>query len=160
MKGQQRERLYLKILKAYKNDYGRLYIVLDNIPKMTYEKSGKDYVGSATLPDGTIVFSRFLKKHSCRGAFCGAVISLNMGDGCYTYVQDYWHDEGPYKDHGEFVVVGCGTVQGLQECYIYESACINKKVLDKLLDDYLEHDDFCTYKALEDWVKSYGEQIL
>lgn len=103
------------------------YCLFDEIPEITYEKIGSSYVGSATDNNGNIIFSNYLGYESFGNAFGGRELTLKMKDGTTEKVKDYWFDWGHYKNHGEFIDIGGGTLEKLQECYVYCGYNINKK---------------------------------
>lgn len=145
----------MKILKMYvARRYGNVhyYCMFDEIPEITYEKIGADYVGSAVDEDGDIIFSHFLRK-SYSGAFAGRELSLKMKDGSVQKIKDYWWDSGHYRGHGEFVDIGAGTLEDLQNCYVYCSCNINKATFQKMLDDYYSREKEYEYYEIEEWAK-------
>ena len=141
----------LKLCRIQQSSWIHYYVIFDEIPQMTYEKVGTDYVGSACMEDGTVIFSEFLKK-SQRGAFAGRTIPLTMKDGSVRNICDYWWDNGPYPAHGEFISIGAGTVADLQRCYVYCGMNIAKAAFEKMLDEYFQHDHSYEYYKLQDWV--------
>ena len=141
----------LKLYRAQRSSWTHYYVIFDEIPRLTYEKIGADYIGSACMDDGTVIFSEFLKKgHS--GAFAGRTIPLTMKDGSVKNICDYWWDNGPYPAHGEFVSIGSGTISDLQQCYVYCSMNIAKAAFEKMLEEYFRHDHSYEYYELQDWV--------
>lgn len=56
----------LKLCRIQQSSWIHYYVIFDEIPQMTYEKVGTDYVGSACMEDGTVIFSEFLKKRPTR----------------------------------------------------------------------------------------------
>jgi hypothetical protein len=143
----------IKILKLIKTDYGHYHAVFDSIPEMTYEKIGSDYIGSAVDDDGEIIFSRYLKREPFGNAFGGSELTLNMKDGSVHKIKDYWFDHGSYKKHGEFISIGAGTVEKLQDCYVYRGCNINKKTFENMVDEYLTRDKIHGYDDVEEWCK-------
>lgn len=143
----------MKILKMYvARKYGNVhyYCLFDEMPEITYEKIGTDFVGSAVDDDGDIIFSHFLHKGSS-GAFGGRELALTMKDGSTQKIKDYWWDNGYYRQHGEFVDIGAGTLEELQECYVYYGCNINKVAFQKMLDDYYSREKEYAYYDIEAW---------
>lgn len=138
----------LKLCRVKQSSWIHYYVIFDEIPQMTYEKVGANYVGSACMEDGTVIFSEFLKKGH-RGAFAGRTIPLTMKDGSVENICDYWWDNGPYPAHGEFIGIGAGTVSDLQKCYVYCSMNIAKAAFEKMLEEYFRHDHSHEYYELQ-----------
>lgn len=156
----------MKILKMYVNrKYANhsYYCLFDEIPETTYEKIGCDYVGSAVDESGNVIFSSWLKRESYGNAFAGREISLPMKDGTVEKIKDYWFDRGSYPEHGEFVSIGCGTLEQLQNCYVYYGCCINKKTFETMLADYYSREKEYEYNEIQKWCnlqhKWYGVVI-
>lgn len=146
----------MKILKMYvarKYGDGNYYCLFDEIPEITYEKIGLDYVGSACDENGNIVFSDHLGYEPYRHAFAGRELSLHMKNGSIQKIKDHWFDYGHYKKHGEFIVIGVGTLKSLQNCYVYHSYNINKDIFQKMLDDYYSREKEYEYYEIEKWTK-------
>lgn len=143
----------MKILKMCVNrkyGYANYYCLVDEMPEITYEKIGTDYVGSAVDQNGNVIFSNFLKKGG-KGAFAGRELSLKMKDGSIQKIKDFWWDYGRYKKHGEFIDIGIGTLEKLQKCYVYCSCNINKSAFRKMLDDYYSREREYEYYEIEAW---------
>lgn len=143
----------MKILKLIKQNYGHYFAVFDEIPRIEYEKVGADYVGSAVDSNGNIIASNHLKKERFGDAFGGREIALKMKGGSTEKIKDYWFDHGSYAQHGEFVSIGAGTVEKLQNCYVYFSYNINKSTFKKMVDEYLSKDRLYEYREVEEWCK-------
>ena len=60
--------LKMCVIRRYGKEHH--YCMFDEIPEITYEKVGCDYVGSACDENGNIVFSKFLKKRAFWKCFC------------------------------------------------------------------------------------------
>lgn len=145
----------MKILKmCVIREHGNVhyYCVFDEMPEITYEKVGADYVGSAIDTDGNVIFSHFLRK-GYSGAFAGRELSLTMKDGNVQKIKDYWWDDGHYRGHGEFIDIGAGTLADLQKCYVYCSCNINRTAFWKMLDDYYSREKEYKYYDIDAWVK-------
>jgi len=127
--------------------------MFDEIPQLTYEKIGSSYIGSAITETGDIIFSEHLGYDSWGKAFAGREITLTMKDGSEQKIKDYWYDWGSYKPHGEFVGIGAGTLESLQNCYVYCGYNINKGTFQKMLDDYYSRDKEYEYYEIEKWCK-------
>jgi len=143
----------LKILKLIKHKYDRYSAVFDEIPALTYEKIGSDYVGSAVNSNGDIVASHWLKKERYGDAFGGRELELEMKDGSVEKIKDYWFDYGSYPEHGEFMSIGAETLEGLQRCYVYFGYYINAVTFQKMVDEYLKFEKVYGYWEVEDWCK-------
>lgn len=141
----------MKILKLVKNAYDHYYVVVDEVPELTYEKIGFDYVGSSIDSDDNIIASRYLKRENFGNAFGGRTLNLKMKDGTIKSIKDYWFDYGSYEKHGEFVGIGIGTLEELQKCYVYCSYNINKNTFTKMVDEYLKSDKIYDYREVEKW---------
>ena len=143
----------MKIIKLYKSNSGHHYVMFDEIPEMTYEEIGSDYIGSATDTDGNIIFSENLGYRPYGDAFGGRELSLKMKDGSVQKIKDHWFDCGCYKGHGEFIDIGAGTLEGLQKCYVYCGMNINKTSFEIMLDDYYSREKEYEYYEIEEWCK-------
>lgn len=148
----------MKILKMYVNRtsyQSSYYCVLDEIPQVTYEKVGNNYVGSAVDENGNIIFSDYLiyDPHPFRPAFGGRELTLHMKDGDIKKIKNYWFDAGYCEEHGEFIGIGAGTLDKLQECYVYCHFYINKKVFEEMLHDYYSRDKEYGYDEIGRFVK-------
>jgi hypothetical protein len=142
----------MKIIKAHKNLHGHLYLMVDEIPKITYEKIGESYVGS----DEEGIFNYYLKYKYGSGnfkAFAGREFPIELKDGTIVRLKDHWWDAGVYDKENEYVNVGLGTLEDLQDCYIYCSYNIKKDKLKELINDYLSRDKFYNYYEIEKWAK-------
>ena len=60
---------------------------------------------------------------------------------------------GHYSKHGEFVAIGGGTLESLQNCYVYCGYNINKQTFEKMLDDYYSREKEYEDYELENWCK-------
>lgn len=142
----------MKIIKLIKinNHY---YTMFNEIPEITYEKIGSDYVGSYVDSKGTVIFSRFLKRERFGDAFGGSELHLNMKDGTIQTIKDYWFDHGSYNQHGEFIGIGAGTLEELQRCYVYCGKNINKEAFNEMVEEYLTRDKLYDYREVEEWCK-------
>lgn len=141
----------MKILKLAKyniNSYGAIF---DKVPEITYEKNGRDYVGSVIDNKGNIIFSNFLGYCSYGDAFGGRELTLKMKDGTKNKIKDHWFDCGYVKDHGEFIDIGAGTLEEMQNCFVFYSMNINKKYFKKLVEQYLKFDKVYGYDELREW---------
>jgi len=148
--------LNIKIVKMYVNrnwSEPHYYCMFDEIPEITYEKIGCNYVGSATDQDGNIIFSDYLGYDSWGKAFAGRELTLHMKDGTTQKIKNYWYDWGYYKKHGEFIDIGGGTLESLQRCYVYSGYNINKATFQKMLDDYYSREKEYEYYEIEEWSK-------
>jgi len=143
----------IKLCKAESYGSSHYYVMFDEIPEMTYERIGSSYVGSATDENGDIVFSRYLKWEPWGDAFAGRELSLKMKDGTTSIIKDHWFDYGSYKEHGVFISIGAGTLESLQECYVYCSYNINRDTFQKMLDDYYSREKKYEYYEIEKWCK-------
>jgi hypothetical protein len=142
----------MKIIKVCKNQ-NHYYVIFDKNIELTYEKIGMDYIGSYCNDEGDIMFSRELIYKSFKGAFAGREISLKMKNGENKTIKDYWYDNGNYKEHGEFMGIGIGTLEGLQNCFVFCSANINIYTFDKILDEYFRYDKIYEYDELREWLR-------
>lgn len=145
----------IKLIKQkypYSNDY-HYFVMFDEMPKITYEKVGSNYIGSAQTADGRIIASEFLKWEMWGNAFAGRELTLQMKDGTTQKIKDHWFDCGSYKEHGEFIGIGAGTLEKLQDCYVYCSYNINKETFEEMVEDYLSRDKLYEYREVEDWCK-------
>lgn len=145
----------MKILKMYvARKYGNAhyYCMFDEIPEVTYEKIGFDYVGSAVDENGNVIFSEHLGHESfSKGAFGGRELTLTMKDGSKTKIKDQWWDWGHYKKHGKFISIGAGTLEDLQRCYVYCGMNINADTFQLMLDDYYSREKEYEYYEIEKW---------
>lgn len=146
----------MKILKMYvSRRYGNehYYCLFDEIPEVTYEKVGMDYIGSACDKDGNIIFSHHLGYDSWGKAFASRELTLHMKDGSTQKIKSYWYDWGHYKKHGEFIDIGAGTLEDLQDCYVYCGMNINKSTFQKMLDDYYSREKEYGYDEIKEWTR-------
>lgn len=142
----------MKIIKlVYNEKYNHYYAMFDEIPKLTYEKIGGSYIGSSVDDEGNIIASEYLKYESFGDAFAGREITLNMKDGSIQKIKDHWFDHGWYKPHGEFISIGAGTLERLQNCYVYFGYNINKEKFEKMVEEYLTRDKLYEYYEVEEW---------
>ena len=143
----------MKIIKAvHIAETNHYYIIFDEIPRLTYEKIGSDYVGSAVDDKRNIVFSECLKWDRVPGAFSGREFTLEMKDGTTEKIKDHWYDTGHYPAHGDFIEIGASTLEQLQECYVYYGYQINRKLFEEMVDEYLLENEFCSYEEGKIWV--------
>lgn len=150
-KGAERKMSIMRIIKLCKTERNYYYCLFDTIPELKYEKIGIDYVGSATDENGDIIFSEHLGYASYRGAFGGRELSLQMKDGTINKIKDHWFDYGSYKNHGEFIGIGAGTLERLQDYHVYCGMDINKSTFDKMLDDYFSREKLYEYDEIREW---------
>ena len=141
----------LKLVKLSDNDYRAIF---DEIPEITYEKIGNDYVGSATDEEGNIIFSDFLRYERASfgfQAFGGRELTLTMKDGSIEKIKDNWWEHGSYPPHGKFIDIGAGTLEDMQRCFVFSSMNISKKYFAKLLEGYYVKDRYYGYDETERW---------
>lgn len=144
----------IKLIKqSYSNNQYRYYAIFDEIPEITYEKVGLNYIGSSVDSDGIIIASSFLGYEQFGNAFGGREITLKMKDGSTQKIKDHWYDRGWYKGHGEFINIGAGTVEELQRCYVYYSYNINKQKFEEMMEEYFTRDKLYEYREVEEWCK-------
>lgn len=146
----------MKILKMYvARKYGQehYYCMFDEIPEVTYEKVGLNYVGSAEDENGNVIFSEMLGYSNMTGAFGGCEFTLKMKDGSEKKIKDHWWDWGHYREHGEFISIGAGTMEDLQRCYVYHGMNINAHAFQIMLDDYYSREKEYKYYEIEEWVE-------
>lgn len=142
----------MKIIKAHKNKDGHLYIMVDNIPKVTYEKVGLSYVGS----DDEGYFSDYLKYERGYGnflAFAGRELSIDMKDGSTETIKNHWWASGFYDQEHDYIGVGLSTLDKLQDCFVFCSYYIRKDKLETLVERYLKDNTFYEYYDIEKWCK-------
>ena len=151
----ERVLIIMKIIKLACNNYGGYYVIFDEIPKMTYEEYGLDYIGSAKDKRGNIIFSRYLKYESWAGAhaFGGRALELPMKDGSIRAIKNNWYDSGYASNHGKFIDIGAGTLEKLQKCFVFCAYNINENTFNLMLDEYYRYDRAYGYKELEKWTK-------
>lgn len=140
----------MKIIKLIKQN-GHYSAMFDVIPEITYEKVGSDYIGSSVDLNGSIIASSYLGYESWGKAFGGRELNLTMKDGTIQSVKDYWYDCGSYKKHGEFIGIGAGTLEGLQDCFVYFGFNINKDKFNDMIEDYLSRDRIYTHDEVKEW---------
>lgn len=144
----------MKIVKLIHNEkYDNYYAMFDEIPEITYEKIGSDYIGSAVDKNGNIIVSEFLKWERFGDAFAGREISLKMKDGSIQKIKDHWFDCGSYKEHGKFIGIGAGTLESLQDCYVYCSYNINLETFNMMVEEYLSREKLYEYYEVQDWCR-------
>ena len=145
----------MKIIKAYKNKYGYLYIMVDKIPKLTYEKVGVSYVGS----DNEGYFNDCLKYGYGSNfiAFVGKEIHIELKDGTIEILKNhwwaYWQTYENYNKEHKYIDIGLSTLEKLQDCFVFCSYKIRKDKLDVLIEEYLKDTNFCDYYDIEKWCK-------
>ena len=142
----------MKIIKAHKNKNGHLYLMVDNIPQMTYEKVGSSYIGS----DNNNYFSDYLKYEHGYGrfvAFAGREFPIKLKDGSITKLKDHWWASGSYDKNHKYIGVGLGTLSELQDCFVFCSYNIREDKLDALVEEYLQDNIFYEYYDIEKWGK-------
>ncbi|MEG1563782.1 MAG: hypothetical protein RR313_11290 [Anaerovoracaceae bacterium] len=127
--------------------------MFDEIPQLTYEKIGSDYIGSAIDNHGNIIFSDYLGYELWGNAFGGREISLQMKDGSIQKIKDNWFTLGTYKPHGDFIGIGGGTLETLQNCYCYFGYNINVEAFQRMLDDYYSREKEYEYDEIRKWTK-------
>ena len=142
----------MKIIKAHKNKDGHLYIMVDSIPKVTYEKVGMSYAGS----DKDNCFSDYLKYEHSSGnfkAFAGREFEIELKDGSKVKLKDHWWDSGMYDNEHEYIGVGLGSVEELQNCFVFCAYNIRKDTLEDMVEEYLKDNTFYEYDDIRDWCK-------
>lgn len=142
----------MEIIKLVKYNDGHYSAIFDELPALTYEKIGADYVGSY-VENGVVIFSLHLKMERWGDAFAGRELTLRMKDGSTEKIKDYWFDAGSYANHGEFTHIGAGTLEELQACYVYFSRNINTQALNRMVSEYLKRDRIYEHRELEKWCK-------
>jgi hypothetical protein len=145
----------MKIIKLVHNDCGAYYVIFDEIPKMTYEKHGFDFIGSAYDNNGGIVFSKYLKYENWPDAhaFGGRKLELLMKDGSIKKIWNHWYDAGYCGIHGKFISIGAGILDDLKKCFVFCSYNINEAIFNRMLDEYYKYDKSYDYDELEKWAK-------
>lgn len=142
----------MKIIKAHKNPNGHFQLMVDIIPKLTYEKVGASYVGS----DDEGCFSDYLRYERASGrfvAFAGREITIEMKDGTRQVLKDHWWDSGNYDKEHKYIGIGLSTLEHLQNCFVFCSYNINEQKLNEMIEEYLKNDTFYAYYDIEKWAK-------
>ena len=144
----------MKIIKLVRNRSG-YFAIFDEIPEITYEKYGADYIGTAEDANGNIIFSNYLayKSWSNAHAFGGRELHIKMKDGSINTLKNNWYDNGYYAGHGNFINIGAGLLEKLQDCFVFSSYYINEATFNTMVDEYLMHDKIYDYRELETWTK-------
>lgn len=140
----------MKIIKAHKNKNGHLYLMVNEIPKITYEKVGLSYVGS----DDEGYFNDYLRYEYGSGsfvAFAGREISIELKDSTIQTLKNHWWASGHYDKEHEYVEVGLSTLEKLQNCFVFCSYSIRKDKLEKMIEEYLRDNIFYDYWDIEKW---------
>lgn len=144
----------MKIIKLIKSKDGHYYTMFDKeFPEMTYEKIGADYVGSVVDDNGNVILSNVLQRESWAGAFGGREITLKMKNGTDQVIKDYWYDVGYDSNEGEFVAIGAGTLENLQNCFVFYSMNIKLSTFEEMVNEYLSRDKLYEYNEVEEWAK-------
>jgi len=141
----------VKILKVaeFNKMYGNrsLGIIVDEIPELTFEEKGKSLIGT----DEQNLFNWYLKYDSCGNAFAGREITLKMKDGETRKIKNNWFDHGTYDDENEYISIGIGTLEDMQNCFVFTSKNIRKDSFDLLMNEYLKYDKLYEYDEIREW---------
>jgi len=146
------EVISMKIIKAHKSKEGHLQLMVDSIPKITYEKVGMSYIGS----DENNYFSDYLRYEHGSGhfvAFAGREIKIELKDGTIETLKDHWWASSIKNEEHEFVYVGLGTMEELQDCFVFCSYRLRKDMLELAIKEYLKEDFYYEYYDIEKWAK-------
>jgi hypothetical protein len=153
----------MKILKMGEPTSYNAYnaIIFDHMPKLKYEKINSDYMALIKDSEGNIISYDLLAYDCMSNAFAGRELKLSMVDGTTERVKNHWWSSSAEHNHYDksilhdekFVSVGCSTVTNLRKCFVFTHYNISEKALNKMIEEYLKHDRFYTYKELEEWAK-------
>ena len=141
----------MKILKIGKFNDG-ICLVVNKMPKITYEKIGNDYIG--TNKKG-FVWHKYTYNYSrCEPhAFGGREISLKMKDGSIETIKNHWWDNGIEDKADQFRRITVRDIESLKNCYVYTSIYMKKDLINEAIEDYFIKDKLYEYDDLEKWVK-------
>lgn len=143
----------MKLLKVIERN-GHYSLVFDKLPKMTYEKINRDYVGTILNDNGDVAFCDYLKYSTYGGAFGDAELTLDMKDGTQEKIKSNWWDSYICE---EFINIGIGDIDELEDCFVFKGTHVKKQILSDMLKEYIKTDKFYNSSEIRKWVKSYGE---
>lgn len=115
-------------------------LVVDKMPKLTYEKKDGYLVGS---DDSGLLFScLFYQNNSKLKAFAGREFYLPMKDGSSIHINgQYWNDEEGRCAKLLNINLGRITIAGIDElkkCFVFSGLRVNLDVYKKLVKEFLE----------------------
>ncbi|PIB39825.1 hypothetical protein AOA59_29595 [Pseudomonas sp. 2822-15] len=145
-----------KILDVIKTKQGQMFLLLDEMPRRVYERTGNLLVSSH---GGFFDFMKIVP--GTRDAFAGRSFSINLSDGstleCKGQVWDSGGDPGVPTVH-----VGIGTRESLESCYVFSAATVARSLVEAWLSEnkpssrYYKYDKRETVEYWEDIYRTEG----
>lgn len=121
----------------HKNKYStQLFIVVDAMPEILYEKKGGFLIGEC---DGFFAFYKYERPSKNYQAFGGREFDIKMKDGSTIKANGQWWDSCP-KEYSELNLLyagGVGEPEELKKCNVFSSYAVDRE----LVDDWLENND-------------------
>lgn len=114
--------------------YEQVFVVLDRMPKFTYERRGNCLVAEDDGCYNTYYYERPTSERF--RAFAGRKFDIPMKDGTVEKASGQWWDGKHHEAATEPIVdVGINTIAGLHSCYVFMSGHISKAKFD----DWMSH---------------------
>ena len=141
-----------KILDVIKTKEGQMFLLLDEMPRLVYERTGNLLVSSH---DGFFDFMKI--EPGTRDAFAGRSFTINLTDGstleCKGQVWDCGGDPGVPTLHA-----GIGTRESLESCYVFSGATVARSLVDDWLSQNKPSSRYYKYdkrETVEYWEAIY-----
>ena len=135
--------------KIYASGYN-YYIVLDEVPKFLYERSG--YM---LLAEDDGFYDALVLQHDLyEKAFAGREFDIKLKDGTVVKANgQWWSTSHPERDN--LTDIGYSTLEKLEECYVFYSGSILTSKLVGWLEKNEPSEDYNKYdkRKKPDWQK-------
>lgn len=115
-------------------------IVVDEIPKLTYEKHGTNLIGS---DDSEVIFDcLYLQNDRLQKAFAGREFDLPMKDGTVTRCKgQYWSGRTRECANEIGIELGVATIQtldALKKCYVFTGYQVNRLAYRSMVSEFFK----------------------
>lgn len=127
----------LKIIDMilHKNKYGtQTFVVLNRSPNFLYQRKQNLLIAEDS---GFFSFYKYERPSEMFQAFAGRKFEIPLENGEKIQASGQWWDVVPKEYYDLLYQVGSATIDNLNNCYVFSSSYVDKK----LIDDYLENND-------------------
>jgi hypothetical protein len=123
----------IKDVIHHRNKYGtQEFVVIDRTPDFLYEKEGDYLIGEDS---GLFNFYKHIPPSNGFEAFAGRKFDINLKNGDVVKASGQWWDARPDSYDDLVYKMGVSSLCELDECHVFFSRYIDKKMVDDWIED-------------------------